>query len=273
MVNYIIAIKRPFSDWKKLGIGCLILLGVGIASFIMMIPFTLSTILTKNFILKYVPNIISIFVFAVPTAYFIKCGFTASKKKFSLPNWSDFGALFNDGIKLGIISLIYSIPFMLILSSVSTSILGPSLYAEFKEISAHSIMDEASPESRAKEEQVYSRLIQKLPILIPVMFLIYMVWWLIVSVALLRFMDKKNLKDSFVLSSIFRISFSPKYILAFLIMTLIGIGSIICISLVSILLAVTIIGIILLPFLFLIYAFAITVIGYTILGQAYGEVK
>ena len=77
MVDYGIALKRPFSDWKKLAIGSSILLGFVLLGFIIVIPFSIVAIFNSNIILRYIPSLIQILIFAIPTAYFVICGLTA----------------------------------------------------------------------------------------------------------------------------------------------------------------------------------------------------
>lgn len=86
MVDYGKAIKRPFSDLKKLGVGALLY----------MIPFI---------------NIITGF-FA--SGYTLSCAKTAMKKDFKLPEWKEWGQLFVKGLLATIIGFIYFIPAMIV---------------------------------------------------------------------------------------------------------------------------------------------------------------
>ncbi len=94
MGNYLRAIKRPFSDFKKLSIGALMYL----------IPFV---------------NIITSF-FA--SGYILNCVKTAMKKEHKLPEWEKFGNLFVKGLLVFVLSLIYFIP---------TVVVGLTLFWKF----------------------------------------------------------------------------------------------------------------------------------------------
>lgn len=82
MVNYQEAIKRPFTDWKKFGIGFILLL----------IP---------------IVNIITAFIVR---GYQLEAARTAMKKKYKLPEWKNFWLMFIKGILATIIWLLYFIP-------------------------------------------------------------------------------------------------------------------------------------------------------------------
>lgn len=82
MVNYSEAIKRPFSDIKKLLIGIIIQL-IPIVNFLAM-------------------------------GYQLKCAKLAMKKNYKLPEWTDWGDLFVKGLLAVIISLIFLIPVLII---------------------------------------------------------------------------------------------------------------------------------------------------------------
>jgi len=86
MVDFGEAIKRPFSDWKKLAIGAVMY----------MIPIV--NIITQFFGMGYV----------------LTCGATAIKKQKKLPEWKDWGGLFIKGLLAAIIGIIYLIPAIII---------------------------------------------------------------------------------------------------------------------------------------------------------------
>ncbi|MGC9310737.1 MAG: DUF4013 domain-containing protein [Candidatus Aenigmatarchaeota archaeon] len=77
IVDYGRAIKRPFSDAKKLVIGIIVSI----------IPFV-------NFI---------------AAGYHLACAKTAMKKKFELPEWEDLGGLFVKGVVAEVIAILYII--------------------------------------------------------------------------------------------------------------------------------------------------------------------
>ncbi|PIU72337.1 hypothetical protein COS79_03460 [Candidatus Woesearchaeota archaeon CG06_land_8_20_14_3_00_33_13] len=93
MVNFGEAIKRPFQDFKKLGIGALMY----------MIPWV--SIITGFF----------------SSGYGLECAKTAIKKKPNLPEWSDWGNLWIRGFLMFLISVIYFLP----LALLSVLFIGP----------------------------------------------------------------------------------------------------------------------------------------------------
>ena len=93
MVNFGEAIKRPFQDFKKLGIGALMY----------MIPWV--SIITGFF----------------SSGYGLECAKTAIKKKPNLPEWSDWGNLWTRGFLSFLISVIYFLP----LALLSVLFVGP----------------------------------------------------------------------------------------------------------------------------------------------------
>ncbi|MBU0471748.1 MAG: DUF4013 domain-containing protein [Nanoarchaeota archaeon] len=82
MNDYKEAIKRPFSDWKKLGIG---------------------------FLLYLIP-IVNIITGFFAWGYLLECSHTSMKKKKELPAWENLGNLFTKGLLGLAISLIYALP-------------------------------------------------------------------------------------------------------------------------------------------------------------------
>ena len=83
MVDYIRAIKRPFTDFKKLMMGLL---------FSLPIP------------------LVSIFTNVVATGYSFQAGKSASEGSYELPEWKQMSKLWVSAFMAGIIALIYSIP-------------------------------------------------------------------------------------------------------------------------------------------------------------------
>jgi hypothetical protein len=82
MVDFEAAIKRPFQDFKKLGIGALM----------------------------YMIPVVSFITMFFASGYGLECAKTAMKKKSKLPEWTDWGNLFLKGLSVFAIALIYSIP-------------------------------------------------------------------------------------------------------------------------------------------------------------------
>ncbi|MFH1770278.1 MAG: DUF4013 domain-containing protein [archaeon] len=86
MGQYIDAIQRPFSDWKKLGI---------------------------TFLLFLVP-VVNIITGFFAQGYFLECANSSMKKKKKLPEFKDWGDLFVKGLIAFAITLIYLIPVMIL---------------------------------------------------------------------------------------------------------------------------------------------------------------
>lgn len=88
MIDYIRAIKRPFTDFKKLIIGILLNLPI---------PFV-----------KIVTNTMAL-------GYTFNCGKTASESKYEMPEWKEYGKLWVNAFVAGIIALIYLIPVIIMI--------------------------------------------------------------------------------------------------------------------------------------------------------------
>ena len=101
MVNFGEAIKRPFQDFKKLGIGALMY----------MIPLV---------------NIVTGFF---SSGYGLECAKTGMKKDYKLSEWDDWGNLWIKGFLCFLISVIYSIPLAIIAAIILGPILSSSLNA------------------------------------------------------------------------------------------------------------------------------------------------
>ncbi|MBW2995266.1 DUF4013 domain-containing protein [Candidatus Woesearchaeota archaeon] len=89
-MNFADAIKRPFTDWKKLTIGAVM----------------------------YMIPIVSIITSFFGWGYALMCGKTAMKKTQKLPEWTNWGDLFVKGLVAAIISIIYFIPAAVVLGIV-----------------------------------------------------------------------------------------------------------------------------------------------------------
>ncbi|NQU98510.1 DUF4013 domain-containing protein [Candidatus Woesearchaeota archaeon] len=102
MANFAEALKRPFSDWKKLGVG---------------------------FLLYLIP-IVNIITGFFAWGYQLECAHSTFKKKKELPAWQDWGNLFVRGLLALVISFIYAIPSIVIAVSFMFNLikkLGPDI--------------------------------------------------------------------------------------------------------------------------------------------------
>jgi len=112
MVNFGEAIKRPFQDFKKLGIGALMY----------MIPLV---------------NIITGFF---SSGYGLECAKTGMKKKYELPKWADWGNLWVKGFLCFLIGAIYCIPLAIIFVITLGATLFGSLLMLFFEANPQAFM-------------------------------------------------------------------------------------------------------------------------------------
>ena len=85
VIDFIKAIKRPFSDFRKFGLG---------------------------FLFGLVP-IVNLFV----GGYSLACAKSAEKKKYELPEWREFGSLFLHGILGAVICFLYFVPAMIFMAA------------------------------------------------------------------------------------------------------------------------------------------------------------
>jgi len=88
MVDYIRAIKRPFTDYKKLIIGLLF-----------SVPIPLVGLITNN----------------IARGYALECGATAAKGNYVLPEWSGYKRLWTNSVVAALIGLVYTIPVLILL--------------------------------------------------------------------------------------------------------------------------------------------------------------
>ena len=102
MVNYVDAIKKPFSDWKKLSIGALMYL-----------------LQFLNFLTGFIGR-----------GYTLECAKHHNKK---LPVWKKFWQLFVRGVVMVVVGLIYALPFLIVLSVMLGSALAENVTATMSE--------------------------------------------------------------------------------------------------------------------------------------------
>lgn len=267
MVDYGKAFKTPFSDVKKLFAGTFIILGffvlMMIVYFAFVLPYMISSIL-KGGSLTYTPTlfstlflyIITFLISAIPLAFFVRYGINAAKKKFVIPSWRDLKGLFMDGIFLNIIMWIYYIPPTIVYYLIS----GISPFSL-------RVTSEA-------QQMLIANILARLPLIIAVVFPLYLLLIYLLPVTLLRFMETKKFSDGFDFSTIFRKAFTLKYLGAWLLSLLIAIGSGILMIFIMFLLSITIIGII--PLLLVVmpmFYYVLILVLFGIYGQAYGEIK
>jgi hypothetical protein len=109
-MNIVESIKRPFSDWTKLGIGILMYI----------IPFV-------NFITQF-----------IGMGYSLQCAKTAMKKHYKLPEWDNWAGLLVTGLLSMVIGLIYFIPTLAVILIVGGTV-GVAAITGFSNDSAATI--------------------------------------------------------------------------------------------------------------------------------------
>ena len=168
MVDYESAIERPFQDIKKLLIGSL--LGV--------IP---------------VVNLIA-------SGYIIENARNALNKNKNLPEWDNWSDLFISGLAVAIISILYSVPSILLFTIGFGSILIRVLASQ--EITASILLTAIAGSA--------------LTILAGLLLLLVAMY--VIPIAILNYIHNNNFSSAFHLGKIFRVAFTCKYLAAWLIM-------------------------------------------------------
>ena len=177
------AIKRPFTDFNKLGIGIIFLI----------IP--LVNIIT-GFLVK---------------GYKLEVAKTASKKRFAMPKWEDWGSLFIKGLFSWFIGIIYMIPALIfILISI-----GKVLYSI---IGQYGVNQGLSLENSISDQLIQNALLQNTAMM--PLFLIGVLLALLAAyltpIAIMKYIGKYNFKDAFDFKPVFRKAFTGKYFVAIL---------------------------------------------------------
>ncbi len=110
MVDYLEALKLPFSDFRKLSIGAGFLF---LSSLPALIP---ASYLAEKLLLALVLAALSLVLYLFPVGYFVECAKTAARKSRKLPEWMNLKELLRRGFFAGLLSLAYIIPFFVILT-------------------------------------------------------------------------------------------------------------------------------------------------------------
>jgi len=224
MVNYKESFVRPFKDFTKLAIGILISI----------IP-----------IVKWIAR-----------GYMLECS-GLSKRKVPLnkmPKWVEFGDLFVKGVYYFLISLIYFIPF-LILMLIGAGVVLKTILTNYSE-SFLSGSSDVIIESLIQSSSLLAGLI---PIVILAVILGILAAYLI-PMAGLNYLRYNDFRKAFDFKTIFRKTFNSKYLGAWLLIM------VITLAFASVLQAIPLIG----------YAAAFFipgVIGFSLYGQIYKEIK
>jgi hypothetical protein len=213
VVDYVEAIKRPFTDAGKLVLGI---------------------------VLSIIP--IVNFIFA---GYLLNVAKGAMGKDFSLPEFKEFGKMFIEGILTLIISIVYSLP-TIILFLVLMFAGGLSLDSLFSGLL-----------TGGGALGIFSSL-AALGIYIVVLAVVWFIFAILGMTAVMRFADTREFGSAFefgdVLKKGFTVVFVGNWILAMIIAGIIG-GLLSFIPFIGVLLSI----------------YIVQVISYTIVGQAYSE--
>jgi len=201
MVNFGEAIKRPFQDFKKLGIGILVY-------FVTMIPF----------IGWLAPFFIA--------GYGFECAKTAMKKKYELPEWIDWGNLWINGFLYFLIGLIYIIP----LALIGAFTIGPALIKNWALVIAPNPDPIALATAFGETAGV-----------LLLLFLVMITTFYIIPMAIMRFAESGKFGYAFNFREVFRKAFTSRYFAAFTLLGLYIFAVAIVASLLSLITATTVI--------------------------------
>ncbi|MCX6710226.1 MAG: DUF4013 domain-containing protein [Candidatus Woesearchaeota archaeon] len=173
MVDYISAIKRPFSDFRNLIIG--ILLGI--------IP------------------IVNLFV----SGYVLTAGNLSLKKKLGLPEWVDWGNLFIRGLCSIFISIIYLIPALAVFSAAAAIFIAKVSYL----FDIAGVVD-ASGLTPEIIREVVKLIPVPLSAAFAVLFILAVY---VMPSAWLKYAKDWKIREAFRIKEVFRRAFSAKYFL------------------------------------------------------------
>ena len=241
--DFIRAIKRPFTDFNKLGIGIIFLI---------------------------VP------IFNIITGFFVK-GYrleiarTALNKKFEMPKWQNFWDLFLKGLLSWVIMIIYILPaVILILLAV-----GKVLYNILLQ---YGLSQGFSLNNKISDQLIQNTLLQN-SAMIPLFtagVIIALFASYLMPIAIVRYSEKYKFKSAFDLGVIFKKAFTGSYFIGILAI----IAYSIIISLISSALSlgfaainIYYLTIILSLIVSSLSSFMILITSYTIVGEVYSKIK
>lgn len=237
MVNYEIAVKKPFTDIGKLIIGIII-------SFIPIV----------NWIAK---------------GFIIECsGFGKTKKSDKMPKWDNWVDLFIKGFASFAITLIYAIPAILVLLSVAglaafslaNTFVGTGISNELMSMATSGASQEAI--GNLISENLYLALptILALAPMIILGLLLLLVAVYLAPVAIVNYLKNKKFGKAFDFGYVFKMAFTSKYFVAWIVSALITFVATVLLSLIPLVGSQ-------------IAMFVSGVISFTIYGDALREIK
>ena len=183
MVDYIEAIKKPFTDLKKSGLAVLF----GLFGMIIFIPYLF------NF------------------GYFLECAKNSSKKE--LPEWGNYWEKFVRGFFLFLIFFIYAIPLLILLVFLlikfTTGLIG----------SGERYVETIATGNPVLILNFMTKLFSDLDVryLVIIGILLGVLILYLIPMAMLFYITNWQFKDAFELKSIFRKAFTKKYLSAWLV--------------------------------------------------------
>jgi len=238
MTNFGEAIKRPFTDFKKLLIGALFF----------MIPFV--NLITGLF----------------ATGYALNGAKTAMKKKYAMPEWADWGKMFVNGLLGGVIYIIYMLPALIIfiIGLISSITLGIG-------VSIGTLVNALVSNDSAAIANAISGMIGVSGLFLVTFFLavlLVLIAAYVTPMAIMAFIATDKFGEAFNLKAVFGKAFRGNYFVAFLISLLYVIALAVIAGILDLILAITIIGPAVVNGF---YTFIVTVTLYTIFGEVYAE--
>ena len=236
------AIKRPFTDLNKLGIGVLLL----------MIP--------------YLNIITSFFV----KGYRLEVARTASGKKLDMPRWENFWSLFLKGLLSWIIGIIYILPGIILILISAGNIIYQIIQSGLNQgaILGNSLTNQLLQNSLLQNTSM-------IPVFI-IGVLITLLGAYLTPLAIVRYSEKYKFKSSFDLGLVFKKAFTGKYFLAMLasgVYTVVVSLIVITISLGYATLNIQYLTMALNMILGGLSSFMVIVTSYTIFGEVYTKLK
>ncbi len=183
MVDYVKAIKRPFTDLKKLCIGIF---------FSLPIP------------------LVSLFTNVAVSGYALQAGKFALENKSELPKWEDYGRLWLNGFLSGIIVLIYSIPIIILLFTVGNRFIIDYIRDRVAVLSSLVLQGPIS-------------FIESYGTGLIVTLLVSLIIGYFTPAAVLRFIQKGDFKSGFDIRYIFSKAFTSKYLVATVLISIVGV--------------------------------------------------
>ena len=173
---YELSIKRPFTNFKRL-----------IAGFLW--------------------NILPIVNF-VALGYALRCGKLSMKNNFEMPAWNKKGELFTNGLLAFLISIIYMLPFIIVM------FLG--FMPVFRNVDFTRLQEQTYLLDLMKQVVIYNLV---LVILVSILFLLAIY---IMPSAIMNFITKNNFNAAFEFLTVFRKAFTSKYFVTALLMSIYG---------------------------------------------------